>query len=258
MAPVSSGIEKVRAFELPCGIRGDGNYIGLPRVVLVKWQSSWYDKLHQVYVNGQYAGATIDSLQRHLVIQISTSPEYPVRIEVLAVGGEEADSNFSSEIESFNCQTGRVKISMLRGQNLPIGATAQIYFDNGTGEINYEEPLTNMPIRVWPCLQDKAGFALGGFGKGDFGYDCGAAIGFGKGNFGQVQFGFNADTFTWTSPALQAGIYRFCVKVTDRAGNESSGSEAGQVTVTPTARPAEQASISSFDKQANQLVLIVS
>jgi hypothetical protein len=57
---------------------------------------------------------------------------------------------------------------------------------------------------------------------------------------------------------MQAGVYKFAVKITNEAGNESNGSETGQVTVTPAAKPAEQVSISSFDKQTNQLVLSVS
>lgn len=147
---------------------------------------------------------------------------------------------------------------MLRSQNLPISATAQIYFDNGTGEIDYDNPLNDSPIRVWPARQDKAGFGMSRFGASDFGYDSAAAVGFGKGSFGNGQFGLDADTFEWVSAPMQAGVYKFALKITDEAGNESSGSETIQVTVTPAARPAEQVSISSFDKQTNQLVLSVS
>jgi len=147
---------------------------------------------------------------------------------------------------------------LLRGQNLPIGATAQIYFDNEMGEIDYDNPLTDSPIRVWPAWQDKAGFGMSRFGVSDFGYDSAAAAGFGEGSFGHGQFGLDADTFNWVSKPMRAGVYKFGVKVRDLAGNESGGSETAQVTVTPAARPAEQVSVSSFDKQTNQLVLSVS
>jgi hypothetical protein len=211
---------------------------------LVRWWSAWSDKFYQIYVNGQYAGVTVDSQQRQMIVQIPTSLESPVRIEVFAVESEQADTDFSSEIDSSIGQSGRVRISVLRGQDLPIGATAQVYFDNSTGEIDYDEALNDSPIRVWPAWQDKAGFGMSRFGASDFGCDSAGAIGFGKGSFGHGQFGLGADTFA--------------VKVTDEAGNESSGSETGQITVTPAARPAEQVSISSFDKQTNQLVLSVS
>lgn len=258
MALISSGIDRVRAFELPSGVWADGRYIGAPRITLVKWRSSLHDKFYQIYVNSHYAGATVDSEQRQIIVQIPTSLESPVRIEVFAVEADEADTDFSSDIDWLQSDNGRVRISLLRGQNLPIGGAAQIYFDNGTGDIDYENPLSCLPIRIWPAWQDKAGFGMSRFGVSDFSYDSAAAVGFGKGSFGNGQFGLDADTFEWLSEPMQAGVYKFAVKITDEVGNESSVSESEPVTVTPAARPAEQVSICSFDKQTNQLVLNVS
>ena len=96
------------------------------------------------------------------------------------------------------------------------------------------------------------------FGAGDFGYDSAGAVGFCKGSFGQGQFGLDADTIEWTSPPLMAGVYKFGIKITDRAGNKSNASETEPITVIPGAKPAEQVSISSFDKQTNELVLSIS
>jgi len=222
---------------------------------LVKWRSSWSDMFYQIYVNGQFAGVTTDSQQRQMVVQIPTSLESPVRIEVFAVAAKHAHIDFSSELDMSLANSGRVRINLLRSQNLPIGATAQIYFDNGTGDIDYDKALNDLPIRVWSAWQDKAGFAMSGFGISDFGYDSAAAVGFGKGSFGHGQFGLDADTFQWISSPMPAGLYKFGVKITDDAGNESISTETSQITVTPAAKPAEQLSISSFDKQTNQLVL---
>jgi len=258
MALISSGIENVRAFELPCGIWSDGQKVGSPHTALVKWQSVWVDKLYQIYVNGQYAGTTVDSQQKEMIVQIPTSLGSPVRIDVFAIDAEQAATDFSTEIESSFGQSGRVRVSMLRGQSLPVGAAVQIYFDNGTGEIDFGKVLNDSPIRIWPAHQDKAGFGMSKFAVGDLGYDSAAAAGFGKGSFAHDRFGLDADKLEWISPALSAGIYKFAVKVVDEAGNESSSSETGQVTVTPAARPAEQISISSFDKQENHLVLAIS
>ena len=258
MALISSGIENIRAFELPCGIWADGESVGNPRTALVKWQSVWDDKFYQVYINGQYAGATIDSQQRQMIVQIPTSLESPVRIEVFAIEAEQATTDFSSEIESSIGKSGRVRISMLRGQSLPISAIAQVYFDNGTGEIDYDKALNDSPIRIWPAHQDKAGFGMSRFGVSDFGYDSAAAVGFGKGGFGHGQFGLDADSLEWTSPVMGTGVYKFAIKVTDEVGNENGSSETGQVVVTPAARPAEKVNISSFNKQMNQLVLEIS
>jgi hypothetical protein len=257
MALNSSGIERVRAFELPGGIWPDGSYCGCPRIALVKWHSHLVNKFYQVYVNGRYAGSTIDSRQRQLIVQIPICLETAVRIEVFAVKAEQADTDFSGEIESSIGKMGRVKISMLRSQKVPVGATVQIYCDGGSGEIDYNHPLNDSPVRVWPAWQDKAGFGMSRFGTSDFGFDGSAAVGFGKGVLGKGHFGFDADVLEWMSPPMEAGVYKFGVKVSDEAGNESGASETGQVTVIPAARPADEMSISSFDKQENQLVLSV-
>lgn len=258
MGLIGVGIEDVMVFELPCGIWADGGYIASARTALVKWHSSLSDKFYQVYVNGRYAGATVDSQQRWMLVCLPASLESPVRIEVFAVEAEQADTDFSEQIDSPAGLNGRVKITMLRGQDLPIGATAQVYFDAGMGQIDYDDPLNVLPVRVWPAWQDKAGFGMSSFGRSDFGYDSSAAVGFGKGNFGRGEFGIDADMFEWLSPQLSAGAYKFAVKITDGAGNQSSAIETGPITVTPLPRPAEEISISSFDKQMNQLVLSIS
>jgi len=255
MSLYSNDIDSVRAFDLPAGIRSDGQFLKEPHVALVKWRSTWSDKFHQVYVNGRYAGTTFDNEQRQLIIPIPTTSECPVRIEVFAVEPEYADTDFSSELDRPPVDSGRVSVTLLRSQNLPIDATAQIYFDNGTGQVDYENPITNTPIQIWPAWQDKAGFAMSRFGLGDFGWDSAAAAGFGKGSFGYGQFGLDADKIEWTSPILPRGTYKFGIKVRDASGRQSTSSETGSITVTPAARPAEGLSVFSFDKQTNQLVL---
>jgi len=253
MGLISKGIELVRALELPCGIWSDGGYVGTPRAALVRWRSSRGDKFHQVYVNGQYAGATIDTQQREMIVPLPTSPESAVRIEVFAVEPEESHIDFSSELGRPATDSGRVKISLLRSQNLPAGATAQVYFDGGSGEIDYENPLSDFPIRIWPAWQDKAGFGMSRFGASDFGWDSAAAAEFGKGSFGAGQFGLDADVIEWVSPVMASGVYKFGVKITDENGQESIASETVPITVTPGARPAKKVTVKSFDRETGQL-----
>jgi hypothetical protein len=254
MSLISDGIEAVRAFEIPCSIWADGGYIGAPKVALVKWRSNHSDKLHQIYVNGRFAGVTVDSRQRQEIVRIPASFETPVRIEVFAVEARYAHFDFSGELGVLFIGCGRVKITLLRGQNLPIGATADIFFNNATGQIDYENALTKEPLQIWPAWQDKAGLGMAGFGIGDFGYDGAAAVGFAKGSFGYGQFGFDADMIEWISRPLLRGIYKFAVKITDQAGRESI-SETEQITVTPAAKPAEHLNIASLNKQTNQMIL---
>jgi hypothetical protein len=255
MSLYSNGIDLVRALDLPASIRPDGQFIKEPRFTLVKWRSTWSDKLHQVYVNGRYTGTTLDSQQRQLIIPVPTSPKSPVRLEVFAVDSEYADKDFSSELTKPAVDSGCVTITLLRSQNLSMVSVAEIYFDNGTGQIDYDNPITNSPIRIWPAWQDKTGLGLSQFGLSDFGWDSAAAVGLGKGSFGYGQFGLDADTIEWTSPILPGGTYKFGVKVRDTAGRQSTGSETGPITVIPAAKPAEGLSVSSFDKQTNHLVL---
>lgn len=258
MELIKSGIEVVRALELPGGIRADGEYVGVPRAALVKWRSCLAGKFYQVYVNGRYAGSTSDDEQRQMIVQVPTSLEGAVRIEVFAVEAEDADTDLGGQIAPLQADNGRVRIVMLRSQNLPIDATAEVYFDRGTGEIDYSEPLSERPIRIWAARQDKAGFGMSRFGRGDFGYDSAAAVGFGKGSFGNGHFGLDADEIEWVSPSLLAGVYKFAVRVCDAAGHESLSSESGEVVVIPGARPGEHVSVCSFDKETNELVLSVS
>lgn len=258
MGLASSGISIVRALELPGGIWADGGCVAVPRTALVAWRSSLSEKFYQVYVNGRYAGSTCDGEQRQMVVQTPTSFDTAVRIEVFAVEAEDADTDFSSQITPFQTDNGRVRMVLLRGQNLPIDGIAEVYFDGGTGDIDYSEPLSERPVRIWPSPQDKAGFGMSRFAEADFGYDSAAAAGFGKGYFGNGQFGLDADGIEWASPPLPAGAYRFGVRVCDAAGRQSLAGESGQVVVIPGARPAEHVSVFSFDKDTNQLVLSVS
>ncbi|MHC4116004.1 MAG: hypothetical protein ACYSWO_00710 [Planctomycetota bacterium] len=255
MGPVSNGIESVRAFELPSGIRADGMCTPTPGTALVKWRSSSQNLFYQIYVNGRFAGTTLDSEQRQMVVPVPCSLESPVHIEVVGVEAEQVNADFSTELEQPQADSGRVQMILLRSQSLPVGATAEIYFDNGTGQVDYDNPLTDSPIQIWPAWQDKAGFAMSGFGLGDFGYDSAAAVGFGRGSFAKGQFGLDADTVEWISPPLQSGTYKFGVKITDKSGNQSSAGETEPITVIPAARPADELSLMSFDRQTNQLLL---
>jgi hypothetical protein len=253
MGLVRSGIDGVRVFELPAGVWADGAIVTGPRVCLVRWHSTWIDKLHQVYVNGKFAGATIDCGQRQIVVQVPSCYERAARIEVFAVKPSDADVNFGDEFGENEGNIGRVKLSFLRSQRLPAGARFEVYSGKGSNGINYGNPVGTG--QIWGYRQDKAGFGLSRFGEGDFGYEWAAGVGFGKGSLGLGEFGADADVIEWTSPVLEAGVYKFGVKVIDEKGNESAASETGEVTVIPAAKPASGINVSLFDKERNTLVI---
>lgn len=258
MSIVCQGIENVRAFVLPEGISADGGCAAFSRTALVTWHSSLDGKLYQAYVNGLFAGVTLDPQQRQLVVQLPSSFASAVRVEIIGVEPEEAHVDFADELDSRPIGSARVRLTLLRGQSLPLGAMANVYTDNGTGQIDYSTPLNPAPIALWPCRQDKAGFGMAQFGTGDFGYESAAAIGFAKGSFGRGHFGLDTDALEWVSPALPLGEYRFGVIVTDHEGNDSSASETAPVTVVPAARPAAGLDVVTFDESANRLTLSIS
>jgi hypothetical protein len=249
------GIDEVRVVVLPDGIAPDGTAAAVSRTALVTWRSSQAGMFHQVYVDGRFAGSTIDAQQRQLVAHTPSSFRSAVRVEVLAVAAAEAHIDFTGRLESPAAGSGRVKLTLLRRQTLPAEAKANIYFDNGTGEIDYTQPLNTSPIPIWPCPQDKAGFGLARFGAGDFGYESAASVGFGKGSFGHGQLGLDADTLAWTTPVLPLGSYRFGVTIADGRGNESPACETEPIAVLPAAQPATGLRIAALDRRTNQLTL---
>ncbi len=258
MSFLREGIDRVRVFPLPDGVAADGRSAAVSRTALVTWRSSHADRLHQVYADGRFAGATLDAQQRSLVIQAPSSFQSAVRIEVIAVEPQLAHVDFAAQLAGLAGDNGRVKLTLLRSQALPIGATINVYTDNGTGQIDYTEPVNAAPLAVWPCAQDKAGFGMAQFGTVDFGYDSAAAVGCGKGSFGRGQFGLNADTLEWISPELPLGHYRFGVKVTDTHGNVSLASETEPIAVVPPAAPAAGLDIVAFNPATNRLTLCIS
>lgn len=254
MSLISNGIHSIRVYTMPVGIWPDGEYANLPQTAMVQWSSVLNDVLYQVYVNGVYAGTTVHCDQRKMIVPVPSSFSSGVRIEVFGVHPEYADIDLSSEL-SNPVDNNRIKLVLSRSQNLPPGATIKIYSDNGTGQIDYENPLTQTPIQVWPSWKDKSGFGMSKFGFSDFGYDSSAAIGFGKGCFGKNQFGMDTDTIEWTSRVLPVGTYKFAIIVFDKAGNKSSAIETEAVTLIPSAEPVQILEVLSYDKQANELIL---
>jgi hypothetical protein len=257
MSFMRDGIQNVRVFALPDGVRADGRRVAVFGAALVTWHSSHAGMVHQVYLNGRFAGVTLDSQQRRLVVQAPGSFRSAVRVTLIAVAPADAYVDFADDLEQATVSSGRVRLSLLRSQTLSFRAMANIYYDNGTGQIDYATPLNAAPIPIWPCMHDKAGFGLSQLGMGDFGYDSAASIGFGKGAFGHGQFGLDADTIEWLSPALPLGTYRFGVRITDAFGNEGPAAETTSITVVPAIQPAVGLTVATFDQSTNELTLSI-
>ena len=256
MSLLSNGISNVRVLAMPAGIFADGTTVENISTALVKWRSSYTDKLHQIYVNSRFAGVTVDCQQAQATVPIPASEQTAVKIEVFATEAENAHLDQSSQLSSSTTQLGRIQIDFAKTHNLPVGATADYYHNNGSGDVDYNNSANPLPIQLWPRWQDKSGFGLSSFGRSDFGFDASASIGFGRGSFGFGKFGFDACLMSWQSGQLKTGKYKFGVKITDSLGNvENASTETEQLTVIPPAKPAEKLSISAFNKSINQLIL---
>lgn len=253
----SSTIDRVRAFALSGGVGADGKSVVEPLSALVRWRSEHNNKLHQVYVNGQFAGVTNNCSQRSIVISIPTRSENSLHIAVYSVDPAEQYVDFSDELESLGL-AGQVRLSFVRRMSLPFEGSADIYSGSGSGQINYDEPASNHPVIIWPGWQDKCGFGLSKFGISDFGYDGSAAVGFCRGIFGLGEFGFDTDMINWVSGELSAGEYKFAVKVTDVFGDSDiEPQESEDIVIIPPADGADGLEIDSYDIDVNELILKV-
>jgi hypothetical protein len=262
MGLVAEKITGVVATGLAGGIWADGKATEEIRSALVEWKSTWEDKFYQVYVNGYFAGATVDSEQRRMIVFLPSSFGSSVRIEVFAVDAAEADIDFGDELASSRGQSGRVRLRILRSQDLPAESGVEIYSDNGvshlddgSGQIDYDKPENLEPIPIWPVWQEKCGFGLSEFGESDFGRDWSPGVGFGAGLFGQGEFGVDADVIEWVSGELAAGKYKFGIRIIDGNGNISEASETREIIVLPAAKGVEDLQVVSYDGIENNLEL---
>lgn len=244
MGLIESGIDRVSTVRLAAGVGNDGRSVDEPLSLLVRWRSFNDGKLHQVYVNGVFAGLTSDEEQRSLVVPVVSSWVGCLWVEVFAVDVSEGHVDFGGELGNGG-QLGRIEIGWDRGMGLPFAGCAVVYSD---GLAVSEE------IGLWNVWQDKNGFGVALFGVGDFGYEGCAAVGFGIGVFGG-EFGFGCDEVVWLSDEMESDEYGFSVKVKDSLGNEDSGVESGDVVVVRQAGGVKDLKIESFDKATGELVI---
>jgi hypothetical protein len=212
MKLICENISDVRAVVIPTAV-GLGQTWSEPGRVLVTWSSDWQDKYFQIYAAGILAGVTNALTARSMIIGIVARPGEIVGIEVFAVEPAYADEDLSCELAADG-RNGTVRISWLKDQQLGLDTLIDIFYDAGTGVIDYSKPLNCRPIRLWRDEYEKAGFGLADMASCDFGFDGAAAPGLGLGSFGLAVHGFDAATDYWQSDQLPAGQYRFAVRFT--------------------------------------------
>ena len=141
---------------------------------------------------------------------------------------------------------------------LPFAGAADIYSNDGQGQVDLTGAINREVLMLWPSWMDKSGFGLCKFGVSDFGYDGSAAVGLGVGCFGEGGFGFDVDLVTWRSEELENGKYKFTVKVSDEFGNSDSEQVTSEeVLILRSAIPPDELSVDSYDVDNGELVLKV-
>ena len=251
----NENIFNVKATGFPLGMGRYSSCIDFPGLILVSWRSSVADMLFQVYVDGTWAGVTFSCDQRKMLVPCGHTRT--VAIEILGVDPADQYVDYSCELSSFTNDKdgGYVKLTWPQKGNLPWGSKIEIYGDNGSGVIDYDEPLYSR--NVWLHLSEKWGWGLDAMGRGDFGFSGTGAVGWGHGGLGRGEFGFDALIQSFSSEVLSPGLYQFAIRVVDSCGNYNSEDDTiCQVYADPLPAGADL-SIENYDEQNDQLRLCI-
>jgi hypothetical protein len=257
MSLISDGIEQVRIYKVTAGIAVDGSSVNEPCDMFVVWNSRHFDKPHQVYINGELVGVTQDGAERSLCVPHRSCYGGSMRVDVFAVEPESSTTSHSDQINK-TASYGCIELSWVRQMQFPFASTADIYSNNGQGQVDLTTVINRDVLMLWPSWMDKLGLGLCQFGLSDFGYDGSAAVGFGNGCFGGGEFGFDVDLVKWQSEELENGKYKFTVQVSDEF-NKSDGEQitSEEMIVIRKAIVPEELSVSSYDIDDGKLILKV-
>lgn len=105
------------------------------------------------------------------------------------------------------------------------GDYAQIYSNNGAGDIDWDTPFSTQQIPLYPGGAGWRGFGEGGFGTAPFGGPAPNRIrrGFGTSPFGMSPFGLGCVMITKNLRITECGHWLFAVKCFDALGNAHTG-----------------------------------
>lgn len=134
---------------------------------------------------------------------------------------------------------------------------ARLFGNGGSGDINYETPLSNDIFELFPSGVGIYGFGHAPFGHHRFGH-CHSmrTAGFGHMPFGHHPFGHGSAVITATYIVTQCGDYKFAFQCYDAAGNVDEG-DPEETTVVVHIAPAAPTGLAknSYDKTTDVLVL---
>ncbi len=230
-----------------------------PGAVGVRWAAPPglpADRLFQVYLNGELAGATGDPDEQELIVPADPSGEAAsIAAAVVAVGPGHGGDDHSAVLDPQQCG-GRALLRWPRPGSADPAATVNVYGNGGSGAIDYGTPLNDRPIAMFPDGSGRWGFGLGGFGGDDFGRGGGRSPGWGLGGFGVGEFGVDSAWARWLSGPLGPGAHRLAAVARDGLGNadESPPVEVDLTIVDPPAPIASAAITDDAGRMGIELV----
>jgi hypothetical protein len=104
------------------------------------------------------------------------------------------------------------------------GDYARLFWNSGSGDIDYSQPLTNNKFSLFPNGGGVYGFGQQPFGKAPFGLSFATRVsGFGKLPFGKHPFGYGTTLIKHEQIVDFCGEYKFAFKLFDKLDNENTG-----------------------------------
>jgi hypothetical protein len=137
------------------------------------------------------------------------------------------------------------------------GDYVKLHGNNGDGDIDWDTPLIDSPIDLFPDGAGVLGFGWTPFGSTPFGRPDSVQIaGWGQQPFGAVPFGYGATKISVKVTVYASGDYKFGFASYDAAGNKHSGSPE-EITVPVCIAPPAPTGLrrNSYDKDTDVLVL---
>ena len=140
------------------------------------------------------------------------------------------------------------------------GDYAMLHSNSGSGDIDWDNPVTNQRYPLYPNGAGFLGFGYAPFGKFAFGSGhSSGAVGFGLLPFGKGPFGHASCVIEANQLITECGDYKYGFACYDKAGNVHEGTPE-EVTVEVHTAPPKPAGLikNSYNKDTDVLVLDVS
>jgi len=143
------------------------------------------------------------------------------------------------------------------GLNYRLGDYARLHGNSGSGEIDWDTPITGDKIDIFPDGAGIYGYGHYPYGHNPYGHAAALGVaGYGHYPYGHNPYGYGAVSITSKVPVTRCGDYKFGFKVYDAAGNAHTGTPGEVTAVVHIAPPAPRGlKLNSYDPDTDILTL---